>query len=178
MLQRGLLSRLPPQSMTVVVLQQRLGAGAPAETTWIGATHGQIQAVAEIAPTLLAVPPHVVMTGNRTETSIGRRGKGAASRVKVTAAEAEETQVTIRTTSRRVTTTLVTTRSEGNIRAKIRVETRARNVVAKVATPHLTVLTPPRPLTLTPGRLTIVIILDIGLLESVNAHLRVLRSRR
>jgi hypothetical protein len=142
------------------------------------ATHGQTRAVAEIVPTLLAVPPHSVMTGNRTETSIGRHGKDAASRVKGTAAEAEETQVMIRTTRRRVTTALVTTRSEGKTRAKIRVETRARNVVAKVVTPQAIALTPPRPLTLTPGRLTIVIIPDIGLLGAANAYLRVLRKRR
>ena len=178
MWQRSLFPRLPHQSMTVVVLQQRLGAGAPAETTWIGATHGQIQAVAEIASTPLAVPPHSVMTGNRTETSIGRRGKGAASRVRGTAAEAEETQVMIRTTRRRVTTALVTTRSAGKTRAEIRVETRARNAVAKVATPQVTTLTPPRPLTLSPGRPTIVnlIIPDIGLLGAANARLRALRN--
>ena len=178
MLLRSLLPLLPPQSMTVVDLQRHLGTGAPAETTRDDATREQIQAVAEIVPTLLAVPPHSVMTGNKTETAIGRRDKGAASRVKVTAAEAEETQMTIRTTSRRVTTTLVTTGSEGKTRAKIRVETRARNVVAKVATPQLTALTPPRPLTLTPGRPTVVIIPDIGLLGAANAHLRVLRKRR
>ena len=178
MRQRSLLPLLPHQSMTVVVLQWRLGAGAPAETTWIGGPHGQIQAAAEIAPTPLAVPPHSVMTGNRTETSIGRRGGGAASRVRGAAAEAEETQMTIRTTRHRVTTALVTTGSETKTRAKIRAETRARNVVAKVATPQLTALTPPRPLTLTPGRPTVVIIPDIGLLGAANAHLRVLRKRR
>ena len=178
MLQRSLLLLLPHQSMTVGVLQRRMGAEAPAETTWIGATHGQIQAVAEIAPTPLAVPPHSVMTGNRTETSIGRRGGGAASRVRGAAAEAEETQMTIRTTRHRVTTALVTTGSEIKTRAKIRAETRARNVVAKVATPQLTALTPPRPLILTPGRPTVVIIPDIGLLGAANAHLRVLRKRR
>jgi hypothetical protein len=144
--------------MTVGVLQRRLGAEAPAETTWIGGPHGQIQAAAEIAPTPLAVPPHSVMTGTGT------------------AAEAEETQVMIRTTRRRVTTALVTTGSEIKTRAKIRVETRARNVVAKVATPQMTALTPPRPLILTPGRPTVVIIPDTGLLGAANAHLRVLRK--
>jgi len=118
------------------------------------------------------------MDENRMETPTGRRGRAAASRVKVAAAEAEETQRTTRTTLRRGATVPVTTRSEGRTRARIRVETRARNVVAEVAIPHLTALTPPRPMTLIPGRLTVVVVLDIGLLGAVNAHLCVIRKRR
>jgi hypothetical protein len=177
MLQLSLLPRLPPHPVTVAVPQMRLAAGAPAETMRYDANHGQARTVAEIVPTLLAVPPHNVMTGNRMEMRIGRRGEVVASRAKVTAVEAEETQVTIQTRSHRVTTVLVTTVNEGKTRARIRVEARARNVAAKVATPLMTALTPHCPLTLTPGHPTIVVIPDIGLLGAVNAHLCVIKRR-
>ena len=143
------------------------------ETTQIGTAHEWNRVAAEIALTPRAVAPRSAITVNRMKTPIGRRGKGAASRVKGTAAGAEKTQVTIQTTRRQATMALVTTRSEGKTRAKIRVETRARNVVATVATPQVTALTPPRPLTLTPGRRTTVNLMvpDIGLLEAVDARL-------
>ena len=141
------------------------------ETTRSGVNRGQTRAVAEIVPTLLAAPPHSVM-------KVGRRDEVAASRAKVIAVKAGATQVTIQIKSRRATMMLVTTGSEEKKRREIRDEARARNGGARVVTPQVTALTPHRPLTLTPGLLTIVAIPDTGPLGAVTAHLRVLGKRR